>query len=274
MATEEIIEDEIVSFQRDSFRVALIGTTGLYFNRMSKKARETLLMGGRRDKVTEMKHDMVAEFRDSPYIDRDEAAPTLLKMPAGAFKSAIADVTLDMGTKYPRTKIERLVRIVDDVSIYGIPYLRADVVRSADAKKTPDIRSRAFLPTWCASVTVEYVTPALKRLELTTLFVNAGLTIGVGDGRQQKGARDHGLWELTAEDNPEFERIVSAGGRAAQQAAMDAAVPYDADTEELLTYFHNAARAWVAEKSSGTTKVKKTKIAATKSANGEARADA
>ena len=50
-----------------------------------------------------------------------------------------------------KTSVNRLVSLPQDkINIWGKPYLKIDVVRSADMNRTPDIRTRAFLPNWCA----------------------------------------------------------------------------------------------------------------------------
>jgi hypothetical protein len=241
----QIAELEIKVFDRRAITLYLLGTTGLFVNRMSKKARETLLMGGKRD-TTDIKHDMPAEFRDSIYRTSD--GPTLLAMPSGAFKGSMETVTVDM-PGVTKASVSRLISVPgQNVPIWGVPYLRSDVVRQAGISKTPDIRTRAFVPEWGSVVTIAYIGHVFTFHAVTNLLANAGVTIGVGDKRQEKGAGEHGLWEIVSGDDPRFLEIVATGGRDAQIAAMQAAEPYDDDTRELLDYFNVASRARRAEK--------------------------
>ena len=73
----------------------MIGTTPLYFNAMSVKAKRTLLIGGGKKTSAErkeLKHDPEQEFRDSVY--RQSSGETLLCFPAPGVKGAMATAAL------------------------------------------------------------------------------------------------------------------------------------------------------------------------------------
>lgn len=220
----------------------LIGTTPFYFNAMSAKAKRTLLVGGGKKTAAEkreLKHDPEAEYRDSIYRMKD--GPTLLGFPAPGVKGAMATAALETAG-VTKSSVNRLIFLPEQrIKIWGRPYLRMDVVRSADMNKTPDIRTRAYLPRWCAEVDIAFVTPTLSLHSVVSLLANAGAIVGIGDFRQEKGKGSHGTFAVTGDDAGEWADIwadITQEGRAVQEAAMDKpeAEPGDDDTAELLEF--------------------------------------
>lgn len=222
--------------------VAILGATPLIYNAMSAKVRQGLLLPRKKTKAEQaqtLKHDPPQEFRSSVYRAKD--GPTLLSFPAVAFKRALASAALDTGSA-KRTQIDRLCwALGEHVPVYGVPQLRMDVVRSADINKTPDIRTRACLPEWACTLTLAYVSPALTEKTIIDLLASAGMIRGIGDFRQEKGAGNYGQFRIVGIDDPDYLRVVSEGGRAAQQAALDEPVAYDPESEELLLWWHEEA---------------------------------
>ena len=217
----------------------ILGTSPLVLNRMSEKAKHELLMPKGRKNATEramsLKHIPVDEYRASAYTLKE--GPTLLALMSTAFKGALRSAALDMpGAK--KAQIGRLTYIEGDmVGIYGVPKLFMAIVRSADMNKTPDVRTRAIVPAWACSLRVTYVEPLIRSQAVANLLAAAGITIGVGDGRPEKGAMSYGQFRLTSPSDPEFQRILKDGGRKAQQAGLDSPVCYDDETTELLSWF-------------------------------------
>src|SRR5690554_3872389 len=87
----------------------LIGTTPLYFNAMSAKAKRTLLIGGGRKTAAEkkeLKHNPLQEFRDSVY--KLPSGPTLLGFPAPGVKGAMATAALET-PGVTKTSVQRLI---------------------------------------------------------------------------------------------------------------------------------------------------------------------
>jgi hypothetical protein len=111
------------------------------------------------------------------------------------------------------------------------------IVRSADMNKTPDVRTRAIVPEWACQVRVTYVQPLIRAQAVANLLAAAGITIGVGDGRPEKGAMSYGQFRIADKDDADFKRIIKEGGRKAQQAALDSPVCYDDETTDLLSWF-------------------------------------
>ena len=183
----------------------------------------------------------IAEFRASPYILPD--GPTMIGLMSSAFKGAMGTAALDLPGA-TKAKIGRLVYVEGDyVSIFGTPQLHMSIVRSADMNKTPDVRTRAILPEWACRVAISFVEPVIKQPAVVNLLSAAGITAGVGDWRPEKGKGAFGRFKLVNDDDPEFVRIITTGARESQAQAMEHPLPYDAETEELLGWYMDTAKA-------------------------------
>lgn len=246
MAGKKSVELDVLKVEHGRVDFLVVGTTPLILNRMSEKVlRELLMPKGRKtaaDKASSMKHDPMAEFRASPYVDLDDASPTYLQHLASAFKGAIKSAALDLPGS-SKAQIGRLTWVNGErISIYGVPKIFLSVTRSADINKTPDVRTRAIVPEWAARVSVSFVSPNLREQAVANLLASAGLTQGIGDWRPGKGSGTYGQFELVGEDDSRFQHIVKHGGRRAQMAAMESPEPYDQESAELLEWFHVEAR--------------------------------
>lgn len=226
--------------------IRIIGLTPLVPHAMSFKrgARELLFPSPKKnaaEKATSMKHEPFEEFREAAYKFSDEdRQPTRLYMPAGAFHTAMGAAAIDMpGAK--RTQIGRLTSVPGilggKVAIYGIPKIWSTIVRSSDMNRTPDVRTLPILSRWACEFGVEYVDALIKVQSVVNLLSAAGLTIGVGDGRPEKGKLAMGRFRVCDEDDKEWHDIVKHGGVKAQDAALANPAYFDLQTEELLTWF-------------------------------------
>jgi hypothetical protein len=143
----ETAEIQIQPLKRGMCKLRIIGTTPLFQNRMSNKVKGMLLVGGSkktRAEKLEIKHDPYQEFRDSAEIL--EGGPAALGLRVTALKAAMAMAVLETAG-VTKASAQRLIFMPGDFTpLYGTPQLRMDVTRSADINKTPDIRTRAFLP--------------------------------------------------------------------------------------------------------------------------------
>lgn len=229
---------QIDALKQGRVTLRMIGTTGLYFNAMSAKAKRTLLIGGGKKTTAEkreLKHDPQAEFRDSVY--RLPGGPTLLGFPAPGVKGAMATAALET-PGITKTSVQRLIFLPEQkIKVWGMPYLRCDVVRSADINKTPDIRTRAFLPRWCAEVDVAFVTPTLNVHSVVSLLANAGVIVGIGDFRQEKGRGSYGTFTVHGDELGDWQETwdeITAEGRAIQEAALVEPEAADDETADLL----------------------------------------
>ncbi len=237
---EEVISD-VLKVSEGHVLCYVVGTSPLIHNRMSEKAKHELLMPkGRKnaaERATSLKHIPVDEFRASPYILRDEKQPTLISILSTAFKGALRTAALDMpGMK--KAQIGRLTYVEGEmINIYGIPKLFMSIVRSADMNKTPDVRTRAIMEEWCACVPITFVEPLVRAQAVVNLLAAAGITIGVGDGRPEKGAMNFGRFKIVDKNDPDFARIVRTGGRKAQVEALAHPTCHDDESTELLSWF-------------------------------------
>lgn len=229
---------QIDALKRGFVTLKIIGATPMYFNAMSAKAKRTLLIGGGKKTAAEkkqLKHDPETEFRDSVY--RLKSGPTLLGFPAPGIKGAMATAALET-PGVTKTSVQRLIFLPEyRVKIWGRPLLKMDVVRSADMNKTPDIRTRAFLPRWAAEVDIAFVQPTLSVHAIVSLLSNAGAIVGIGDFRQEKGRGSFGTFSVAGDDlgdlKDEWESI-TAEGRDVQQYALDNPETADDETAELM----------------------------------------
>jgi hypothetical protein len=243
MATKaESTEVVVVEMSRGSLTLGIKGTSPLILNRMPAKARQQLLAPtGRKsaaEKASSLKHDPLAEYRDSPYRMEDPSAPTLLAVLPTMFKGALMTAALRMpGIR--KTEIAQLVTVDwDKMPLFGVPQIFSTITRSADINRTPDVRTRAIVPEWACQLTVNFARPMLREQSIINLLAAAGQISGIGDWRAEKGSGAFGSFTLCGPDDADYIRIVAEGGREAQLAALESPQPYDSETEELLAWFN------------------------------------
>jgi hypothetical protein len=232
--TNEPTTLHIDALKQGRVKMRIIGNTPMFFNAMSVKAKRSLLLGGGKKTAAEkkeIKHDPESEYRDSVY--KTQFGPTLLAFPAPGIKNAMATAALVTdGVK--KTDVQRLIFLPQEkVSIWGKPYLRMDVVRSADMNRTPDVRTRAFLPRWCAEVDFAFVTPTLSTHAIASLLSNAGVVSGIGDFRQEKGKGSYGTFRIVSDEDEALWQEITAEARDVQQEALDNPMAFDDETREL-----------------------------------------
>lgn len=230
---------QIDALKQGRVTLRLIGTTPFYFNAMSAKAKRSLMIGGGKKTAAEkreIKHNPEQEYRDSVY--RQPNGDTLLCFPAPGIKAAMATAALETAG-VTKSSVQRLIFLPQQkVNIWGKPQLKMDIVRSADMNKTPDVRTRAFLPRWCAEVDIAFVTPTLSAHSIVSLLSNAGVVCGIGDFRQEKGKGSYGTFAVAGTDDMgDWQGMwdeISAEGRDAQQAALDDPEYADQETADLM----------------------------------------
>jgi hypothetical protein len=229
-------------------QVFVIGMSPFLCNAMSEKAKRIILLPGgpinAATKKSRPKHNVLAEYRESPYMLRSKDSETLLAIKATAFKAAMRGVTKDMEGAVAATEVGRWCHIMGDfVPMWGMPELRMDVVRMADINKTPDVRTRACVREWATTFTVRFTAPMMRETMVAQLLAGAGFTQGVGDGRPEKGKMSCGMFRLCEANDPDWLRIVTTAGRKEQLEAMRSDNPdfYDEEAEKLYRWFENEA---------------------------------
>lgn len=235
-------EIEIMEVAMGVLEVHLVGTSPLIMNRLSNKAKHELLLPevkkkNRAERSSVLKHDPLGEFRESVYLNRSTAEPTLFHMPSGAIRKAVAKVaTYVPGSN--RTEIGTLVTVPEQqINIWGVPSLYMATVRQAGMQRTPDIRTRAGFQTWATLVRLRYVKSLLNERTIGNLLGASGMLIGIGDGRTEKGTFSFGAFKVVASDDPELRQLLKAGGRKQQEQAMQAPGFFDAESQELYSWF-------------------------------------
>ena len=238
--TEQSEEIQVQPLRRATIRLRIIGETPLFQNRMANKAKQQLLVGSQRKTKADraqIKHNPLDEYRDSAEILPD--GPTALGMRVTAVKGSMCTAALETAG-LTKTSAQRLLFMPGDFApLYGTPQLRMDVVRSADVAKTPDVRTRAFLPRWGAEVEIQYIIPQLSVTSVVSLLCNAGILVGLGDFRQEKGKGSYGSFRVLAEgeQDDEWDDLVANHGRLAQEVALRDPEYADKDTEDLMAFF-------------------------------------
>jgi hypothetical protein len=177
-----------------------------------------------------------------------QSGPTALGLRVVAVKAAMCSAALETAG-ITKTSAQRLLFMPGDhYALYGVPELRMDIVRSADINKTPDVRTRVFLPKWGAEIKIRYIAPTLSASGVTTLLCNAGILIGVGDFRQEKGKGSFGSFRVIGEDqeDAEWDDLVKNGGRMHQLAALADPECANEETRELLELYFGEVRRWAA----------------------------
>lgn len=232
------LEVDEIDTQEISFYV--LGKTPLIMNRFQQKAWQQLLFPSEQKNKAEraqtMKHVPIEEFRGAVYRNRDPKEPALIHIPPGAFHGALASAALDLpGAK--KAQIERLTQITEtQINLFGVPQLFMAMVRNSDMNRTPDVRTRPIFPEWACEVKIRYVKGILTERSVAALFGGAGMIVGIGDWRPQKGG-SYGTFQLVDETSAEWKRIVKAQGRAAQIKALEKPQCFDLDSEELMAWF-------------------------------------
>ena len=240
----------------------LHGTTPLVYNKMSGASKRYLLLPPLKkttaDKVMHLKHDPIAEFRSSVHY-MPPGNKTFLGFPAGGIKRAMASAATDMPGS-SKAQIGRLVRVTADdkwtnlVCVWGLPKLFMQIVRNSDMKRTPDVHTVAKLDEWLIRIEVMYPRLLLTTTSIYNLLNAAGMFIGLGDGRQEKGKLDNGSFEVFGQENAgKFKDLIKIGYKE-QEKAMEKAEPYSAEELELLTWYNEELKIRGKEKPDGKAK--------------------
>jgi len=237
-------EISITALRQGTATLRIIGVTPMFQNRMANKAKQSLLVGSKKKTTAEkalIKHHPIEEFRSSAEIL--PAGPTALGLRVVAVKGAMCTAALET-PGMTKTSAQRLLFMPGDfAALYGTPQLRMDVVRSADMNKTPDVRSRCYIPRWGAEITIKYIIPQLSMQSVVNLLCNAGVLIGVGDFRQEKGKGSFGSFRVICdEQDDEWDDLVKNHGRKSQAAALANPEYADTDTIDLMEFYDSEVK--------------------------------
>jgi len=247
MAIKKSASSDIVihALKQGRVKLRMLGQTPMYFNSMGSKAKRDLLVGSARKTAAErkeIKHNPEREYRESMYIKSD--GDTALYFPAGGVKGAMSTAALETAG-ITKTSVQRLIFLPESkIQIWGKPYLKMDIVRSADMNRTPDVRTRGYLPNWCAEIEIRFVTPTLSKMSILSLLSNAGTIVGIGDYRQEKGRGSYGTFSVAGvdhdgsmlSDQQEIWDDITREGRSVQELAIDNPECADDETRDLMQF--------------------------------------
>lgn len=240
-AKKETITAEIQPIKTRRIITHMVSTTPFIMHRFAQKAWQELLYPSakknRAERASSLKHNPLEEYRGCFYRNRNPEEPSLFHLPNGMIHKAMAAAALDM-PGFAKTEIARWCSIANsNINLFGIPQTYFAMVRNSDQNRTPDVRMRPIFPKCAFSVEVDYKMDPLTDNHVLNLLGAAGVIVGIGDWRPQKGG-SMGKFRLCAANDPEYKEIVAKGGRVAQQKAFEKPTEYDEDTAELLTWFN------------------------------------
>jgi hypothetical protein len=234
----EVESIDILEVDEGVVQYCIVGED-LVFNRKSAIVQQALLMPKKKTRLereNSLKHNPLEEFRAS--VHTLHSGPTLAAIPGAAMKGAMCSAALDLPDTN-KAQIGRLVKVKGDmIEVYGVPKLFMTPVNMADMNHTPDIRTRARMPTWACRVTCSFVRPLIKANAVSRLMAAAGLFIGVGDGRNQKGKKSWGSFRIVEATNQDFLDIIKHGGRTAQEEALQTPECFDDESAQLYEWFN------------------------------------
>lgn len=237
---KQATEIQIKPLQQGTLKLRIIGTTPLYQNRMSEKTKQGLLVGSKKKTAAEkieIKHHPIDEYRSA--AETMQEGPTALGVVTIAVKAAMSTAALETAG-ITKTSTQRLIRVpAGHFALYGTPQLKIDVTRSADMARTPDMRSRCYLPKWGAEVSVDFISPQFNASSIVNLLCNAGVMCGIGDFRQEKGKGSFGCFRVIGEGqkDAEWDDLAANHGRDVQLAALEDPQCADRDTEDFLDFY-------------------------------------
>ncbi len=185
------------SFQIDSAKVKIEGTTPLIIHKFSEKSQKMIedkqakkSKGGREIRNPE------EEYMGAIYWFNDGVRTGF---PAGGFKAAMIRAGKQLG--YVMTDLKGWFFIEPDeketnlVEIIGTHQMRTDMVRIGMG--TADVRYRPEYQTWGAVLTINYNSKSISIEQIAELLALAGFSCGIGEWRPEKSATGNfGKWKM------------------------------------------------------------------------------
>jgi hypothetical protein len=195
---EFVMSIELKSIEYKNVKFQIFGISCLVMHQWSEKARRELREkhAGKKTKTRE-KRDVDAEAQAATYKTKD-GDPGI---PAIAFKSSLITAAhKDLGIEKTLVRKAIFTGCADPQQVLPIGYsnmeIREDLVRVGAG--APDLRYRPYFHDWTCDISLEFE-PSLIRLEdLVKLVDRAGLTVGIGEWRPEKGG-EYGRFRINHE---------------------------------------------------------------------------
>lgn len=187
MATKKTATAELQKIKVKTAQVKIKGLSPLIMHRWDEKAKKMMLDKQMKKTVRKEAKDPEEQYKASIYWINDEQ----VGFPADAFKNAMVrgakslDLTMvDMRTGffvhggYSEKEDRELVQIDGDLS------MREDMVRISGG--TSDIRYRAQVIDWSATLTISYNETVVSFDQIVNMLEAAGYGVGVGEWRPER----------------------------------------------------------------------------------------
>lgn len=186
--------------------ITLRGTTSLVVSRFGEKAKRQM-EDKQQKKATKIREarDPQADYLSSMYIiagdrNKPEDPETIHGLPASGFKKAMATMSNAIGAS-TGAGLKRMVKIIGhpiDPDLVHLEFDRVfmrgpDPVRNANG--TCDLRYRAEYEGWSTKFLVQYNDGLMTLDQVINLLFQAGVWVGWGELRIEKGF-NHGGWEV------------------------------------------------------------------------------
>lgn len=206
---QQIVVPEI---RIEKMRLRIVGLAPLVIHQFSEKAKQMI-----RDKQAKKAKTGGRDIRE-PEREYNEARYRLADgrdgYPAGGIRNAIIEAcsfVQDVTKVHTRGAIfvnrkDVLVPIEREPGVaYGVdvhPTMREDMVRvggKGPGTGAADIRYRPEYDPWSIPILVEFDGSIMSPSQVINLIKRAGFSIGIGEGRPQKG-RQWGMFDVVADD--------------------------------------------------------------------------
>jgi hypothetical protein len=187
---------EISRVPSETMLVPIVGTSPLIVHRFSEKARKQMLDAAQGNKPPREPKDPEAEYRAAFHRLKDGKPG----FPATGFKAAtvsagrfFSGVTMTGLRQFLFFKGEIGADGVPLVRIEGEPRMREDVVTVN--RGGSDLRYRPEFSEWSAVLEIVFVSSMITQGSVLSLVDGAGLGVGIGDWRPEKGG-DFGTFRV------------------------------------------------------------------------------
>lgn len=188
---------QITRLATETLLVPIVSTAPLIMHNWSAKAKQKML-------DTQQKRASIKEPRnpEEEYESSFYRAKTGYGFPAIGFKSATVEAARFYDKSVTKVGLRQFLFFKGEFSdndiqalfpIEGEPRMRQDMV-TVGVSGT-DLRYRAEFPEWSTVLVVTYVTSSLTQDSVLSLIGAAGLGVGIGDWRPEKGG-DFGTFML------------------------------------------------------------------------------
>lgn len=202
METTKIIEDVVIpaiNIQVVSIEILNRADATFIMHRFGEKASKQIAdKEAQKAKGPRKKRNPKKEYEESKHLMPDGS----LGFPASAFFNGILDAAIAVAN-VTKTGMRRALTVLGDqgtdlVEIHGEATMRTDWVRLSGIGSSVDLRYRAEIAKWTATLNIEYDADMISVEQITNLVQRAGYGSGIGDWRPSspKKPGNHGRYKV------------------------------------------------------------------------------